>query len=300
MHTPRKAFTLIELLVVIAIIAILIGLLLPAVQKVREAAARIKCQNNLKQIGLALHAYHDAMGYLPTANTPATAAYPVGTFSSAFVAILPYVEQQNLYNLFLPVPAFDNPAAATPVAIFRCPSTASPPPAQYIPGWSSYGACNGTDNADFTPDVTQDNGVIVRNNFYGQGNQLGVSLTGITDGTSSTFMVGEMGFDLKDCPCYSGQTPTSTICGGLTAWANGYNGAAYGDSLFLFNSVAPGTAGGGPYDQFYRMALFRSDHPQGCNFLFADGSVHLFINGMSLTTYQALSTRNGGEVIPDY
>jgi prepilin-type processing-associated H-X9-DG protein len=102
---------------------------------------------------------------------------------------------------------------------------------------------------------------------------------------------------LKDCPCYSGQAPTATICGGLGAWANGYNGASYGDSLFLFNSVTPGSAGGGPYDLYYRMALFRSNHTNGCNFVFADGSVHLFTNGMSLTTYQASSTRAGGEVV---
>jgi len=166
-----------------------------------------------------------------------------------------------------------------------------------VPGWSSYGGCNGTDTGLFTPDVTQDNGVIVRNNYFGQGNQSGVTFAGITDGTSNTLMVGEMSFSLKDCPCFNGPNPTTTICGGLTAWANGYNGASYGDSLFSFNSVSPGSAGGGPYDLYYRMSLFRSNHPGGCNFAFADGSVHFLANGMSLTTYQALSTRNGGEVI---
>ena len=120
-----------------------------------------------------------------------------------------------------------------------------------------------------------------------------MSFAGITDGTSHTFMVGEMAFNLKDCPCYTGDgTPAATMCGGMTAWANGYSGASYGNSLYLFNTIV-----GSASDLTYRQATFRSDHTNGCNFLFADGSVHFFANGMALGTYQALSTRNGGEVI---
>src|SRR5438874_1257522 len=134
--THRRGFTLIELLVVIAIIAVLIGLLLPAVQKAREAASRIKCANNLKQLGLAAHNYHDVNEHLP----PGVGYYPPasGAFGTYYFHLLPYLEQDNLFRSALGVVPFPSPAGPTSVyypgnnnvygrrvAVFLCPSDPS-------------------------------------------------------------------------------------------------------------------------------------------------------------------------------
>src|SRR3954471_16556688 len=111
--TPRRGFTLIELLVVIAIIAVLIGLLLPAAQKVREAAARIQCSNNLKQLGLAAHQYHDLNDHFP----PGVGYYPPasGAFGTYFFHLLPYLDQDNLYRTALGSVPFPTPVGPTAV-----------------------------------------------------------------------------------------------------------------------------------------------------------------------------------------
>ena len=115
----------IELLVVIAIIAILIGLLIPAVQKVRESAARTQCTNNMKQIGLAFHSFHDSKGYLPFESQVAYKSGTVDTNLSLFILILPYVEQGNMYNAMVPASGILNTAAAGPVSTFICPTRRS-------------------------------------------------------------------------------------------------------------------------------------------------------------------------------
>ena len=197
---PRhRGFTLVELLVVIAIIAILVALLLPAVQKVREAAARTQCQNNLKQIGLACHGYHDTKRSLP-AGYRAMSAYSDGATDTMpgwgwASFLLPHLEQDNLFrslNLALPIEHPANAAGAQQVLpLFLCPSDPTPASAFAVPnafgstmvwaGPSSYAACCGGDES--AADAPAGMGVFYRNSR--------TRMTDITDGTSNTIFVGE-------------------------------------------------------------------------------------------------------------
>ena len=213
--TRRSAFTLIELLVVIAIIAILIGLLLPAVQKVREAAARIKCGNNLKQLTLAMHGYHDGQGTLPWGRSKGAIDSP-----SWAVLILPYIEQGNLWNKFTDpningvsypmITRGTKPTVIThnlirsqfrssgvmqiPISTFNCPSRSPGRISETITIGTSategicgdYAVCEGST----TGGGTENNGVFRWNGPNGDPS-IGETLLGITDGTSNTFMMGE-------------------------------------------------------------------------------------------------------------
>src|SRR5262249_47346433 len=177
-----RGFTLIELLVVIAIIALLIGLLLPAVQKVREAAARSKCSNNLKQIGLAFQSYHDTTGYLPTAGTEVpdngTDNPPKNRVDWGWAyEILPYIEQGQLQRV-----TNNATARATPVATYGCPSRGGPRVVS-SQAKSDY-AGNGGTNPNAKPG-TSCTGAVVRSRGSDKGNEPGMlKLAAITDGLS--------------------------------------------------------------------------------------------------------------------
>jgi prepilin-type N-terminal cleavage/methylation domain-containing protein/prepilin-type processing-associated H-X9-DG protein len=309
----RRGFTLIELLVVIAIIAILIGLLLPAVQKVREAAARSKCQNNLKQIGLALHNYHDNKGTLPpgySAANPAATSNETQPGWGWAAYLLPHIEQTALYsglNLNRPVEDPANAAAAgNLVRIYLCPSDSvsdtpvavanylSPTTTVVMAGPSSYAANVGSDDCDVT-DMSPLNGVFYCNSR--------TRLTDIPDGTSTTILVGERSRD-QVSGIWAGVPTNAMLQPGprneffATATISPARGGMILAHGHLLNAI--GDADGGLDD-------WSSNHSGGANLLFCDGSVRFFRSvprdnpdgsySADSILLQALCTRAGGEVI---
>lgn len=305
----RAAFTLIELLVVIAIIGTLIGLLLPAVQKVREAAARMSCQNNLKQIGLGLHNYHDANQAFPPsyfATVPYTDGASDTTPGWGWAAyLLPYIEQDNLFRqLNLKQPVHNSPAIQTMVKVYLCPSDLTPSAAFPVPDAfgntlalaapSSYAACVGGDESE--TDGPSGLGIFYRNSR--------TRMTDITDGTSSTIMVGERSWGNAN-GIWAGAINNGVILRGEQNPCPGTGAGSYPASVLVqahshLNNTNTDTDGG--------LDDFSSRHTGGSNFVFADGSVR-FVRSVpsdnadgSYTPdswiFQAMGTRANGEVVP--
>jgi prepilin-type N-terminal cleavage/methylation domain-containing protein/prepilin-type processing-associated H-X9-DG protein len=292
---PRAGFTLIELLVVVAIIGVLIGLLLPALQKVRESAARTRCGNNLKQIGLACQAYHDANLTLPPGYT-ASAPYPSTSPGWGWAAyLLPYIEQDNIYRQI----NFDSPMEGqaiieSTISTFLCPSD-TPPESPFAvtdatfrilctAAPSSYAATCGSDASEV--DDATGNGIFYRNSK--------IRLTEITDGTSNTAMIGDRAWaDTQGI--WGGVADGAVTRPGLTnPWTN-TTGPAQCLVLAHNNWINIKTDADGGLDDF------SSKHPGGANLLFADGSVR-FIHSITSDgpvhlAFWAMGTRAGGEVI---
>jgi prepilin-type N-terminal cleavage/methylation domain-containing protein len=290
----RRAFTLIELLVVIAIIAILIGLLLPAVQKVREASSLLSCRNNLKQIGLAMHQYHDTQGSFPVGYYDPTPwpALDNGPGWGWGAYLLPYLEQNNLYqqirfNLDVGDPA-NAAICATSLKIYSCPSDPSGSLTFAITDGGSntwtmargnYVACNGNDGVDdfTTPPHT---GAFIRA-------IKGYRVADITDGLSNTLFVGDRTSKLS----------YSTWAGGPTGALNPFlqSPGDFGAEVTLLMCHAGVTGPNTP--GVFDADSTSSPHQLGVPFLFGDGSVHFVSNGIDIATWMALATRAGGEAM---
>jgi prepilin-type N-terminal cleavage/methylation domain-containing protein/prepilin-type processing-associated H-X9-DG protein len=284
----RHGFTLIELLVVIAIIGILIALLLPAVQKVREAANRIHCQNNLKQLGLALQNYHDSYDGFP----PATVTGLGATHHGWVARVLPYFEKDNLFRVYHWDVNWNDPLNDStdlninPLQInqtvlkdLTCPSAPAGRHAANSRGVNDYPAVNTEDNM----------GVLIHVNVPRGGSlRSGTRLSDVTDGTSNTIVLAEDGG--RNQLWVKGKHMAGSNTNG--AWVNPAN-----MNTPVGYDAATGTRPGScainctNYEEVYGF------HSGGANAVFADGSVHFLKSTLTMSLLREMITRNGGEVI---
>ena len=312
----RRGFTLVELLVVIAIIAVLIGLLLPAVQKVREAASRLTCRNNLKQIGLAFHMHHETVGIFPMGGSHWQAGRTWAGVGNPQTGkwqdwgwpyqILPYIEQDSLAR-----DPSDGLVRSTPVKLYVCPSRRGP---MVISSRAmiDYAGCSGTasfffqaGSRRFIRSGNDLNGVVVRNRGPASlsdawpvaspdwiVNYAPVRFADITDGTSNTLVAGDKRLNVGKL----GQVQSDDGDGYAIGW---------GQDMIRNANKAPAADYRGEKDPLGSNSTtgdfrFGSSHPGGFNGLLADGSVRLIRYDVNLTVFQRFCARNDGQVFdPD-
>ena len=275
----RRGFTLVELLVVIAIIGILIAMLLPAVQAAREAGRRTSCKNNLHQIGIATHLYHDTHRQLPWA-TSGFGGPGVGILRSGFVDILPYVEQDHKYVLYDRSLPYTHPAnlavTSQEISFYICPSMARRYPSCQV--GRAQGSYLWSVSSNTSGHAAPRDGMTVWQ-FDGT-----TSFGSCIDGLTNTFLAGETHYNIENYFCGA----TAEVRGGLGEWATGYPGYSQGGTVGVFNSRRLITG----FDELW---TFRSDHPGGAQFAMGDASVQFVKTVASPVVLRALVTRTGGE-----
>ncbi|MDB5342626.1 MAG: hypothetical protein JWP89_1003 [Schlesneria sp.] len=328
----RSAFTLIELLVVIAIIAILIALLLPAVQQAREAARRMSCKNNLKQLALSMHNYHDVYNCFPGARLSSKPQY------GQMVALLPYIDQGNLAGRFNVSAAggfadpVNQPVANTPVSIIRCPSspvpglikmrlssstgkkygnyitasgsTTDPSDPTIMTGWASdYWVNHGINASSYA--LVNSSGLTPNPLLKGASPQM----RDATDGLSNTILVSEhAGYDVHYVKGVGMPMPTSDLTLDQPgAWGTWLGWCAYQIQTYPSYTAAtyPTTLSNIPSGTECTINCNNSQgvfafHPGGAHVALGDGSVRILSEGMSAAILMGLATRDGSEVIGDF
>jgi prepilin-type N-terminal cleavage/methylation domain-containing protein len=276
-------FTLVELLVVIAIIGVLVALLLPAVQSAREAARRMQCSNNLKQITIAVHNYHDSHKMLPPGSTNATLSGSTG-----FAAILPYLDQANLYSQYNFSKGNSEPenlqVVSQRIKTYICPSC-------FFIRKVPINGCDANDRAPGTYafSTSTDDPYGISDGAIVNALTPPTRMASITDGTSNTFLAGENHWGFRDYTFTSGPC-VGQVRGGFSYWSSPYPLAT------IFTTKGPFNAQSMNGDSM-RLATFRSSHPSGVNMANVDGSVRFVMDSIDHNMLDAAATREGGESV---